>query len=43
MKVKLIKQFGNKPKGEEFEANETLCKHLLTGGFIARPKDKKAK
>ena len=32
----LIKQFGNHKAGEDLKANETLKKHLIAGGFVAK-------
>ena len=43
MKVKLLKKFGLHEKGTELDANDKLYKHLLAGGYIAKPKPKTKK
>lgn len=37
MKVKLIKQFKNHPRGMELDVSKRIYEHLLEGGFITKP------
>lgn len=43
MKVSLIKKFGLHEKGTTLDANKTLYDHLLSGGWIEKPKPKPKK